>query len=70
VVQNKKIRGAKCRKHMIIGENFKIPGGAPAPPHIHTALPLISRLPGYACGENLVGRREPSYMSHKSPEKD
>jgi hypothetical protein len=34
-VQNKKIRGAKYKNHRSIGKKFKIPGGAPAPPHIY-----------------------------------
>jgi hypothetical protein len=44
VVQKKNQGGTNCRKHRIIGVNFKIPGGAPAPPHIHTAPPLEETL--------------------------
>jgi hypothetical protein len=38
--KTKKSRGAKCKKHRSFGKYFKIPGGAPAPPHIHTAPPM------------------------------
>jgi hypothetical protein len=38
--KTKKLGGAKCKKHKSFGKNFKISGGAPAPPHIHTAPPL------------------------------
>jgi hypothetical protein len=43
--KTKKQEGAKCKKYRNIGENFKIPGGAPAPLHIHAALPLVSKHP-------------------------
>jgi hypothetical protein len=39
--KTKNLGGAKCKRHRSIGENCKIPGGAPAPPHIHTAPPMI-----------------------------
>jgi hypothetical protein len=38
----KKSGGAKCKRHRSIDENFKISGGAPAHPHIHTAPPMLS----------------------------
>jgi hypothetical protein len=42
--KTKKSGGAKCKRHGNIGEKFKIPGGAPAPPHLHTAPPLVTIL--------------------------
>jgi hypothetical protein len=31
--KTKKLGDKKCKKHRSIGENFKIPGGAPTPPY-------------------------------------
>jgi hypothetical protein len=43
MVQNKNIKGAKCKIHRNIGKNFKISRGASAPSHIHTARPLSQK---------------------------